>query len=249
MDNMTSNTPAKADVDEQRFVEKWLETNEDSAMNVVGRWLLNHSSRAKTLLQRVNTQTSCQSVLGSLNVEEEAQRVCKHLQTPNRSKLKPVDVNKMEKNTLFMELLRDVISPNFDINALSHKILVNVMLLVNADRSSLFLIDEGNSMLVSRLFDVTVDSAVEDAMHNASEAIKIPIGKGIAGHVAETRKPINIPDAYSVCLGTNSTLMYTHDVCACASTYMHTIHRTHDLTSKWTSLPATRPRQFCVCRY
>ena len=85
-------------------------------------------------------------------------------------------------------------------NVLSHKIIVNVMLLVNADRSSLFLTDEVQSMLVARLFDVTVDSAVEDAMHDDSEAIKIPIGKGIAGHVAETETPMNILDAYNVCI-------------------------------------------------
>ena len=37
-------------------------------------------------------------------------------------------------------------------------------------------------------------------MHDDSEAIKIPIGKGIAGHVAETGTPMNIPDAYNVCI-------------------------------------------------
>lgn len=192
---------SKAPEDEQQSVEKWLENNEEGAVNVVGRWLLRHPSRAKTLLQRINPQSICESgsnIMGSLNVDKEAQKVCKHLVAPNKSKRKPGELQKMDKNALFMELLRDVISPNFDINVLSHKILVSVMLLVNADRSSLFLSDEGQNILVSQLFDVTVDSDVEDAKHDDSEAIKIPFGKGIAGHVAETRKPINIPDAYQV---------------------------------------------------
>ena len=114
----------------------------------MGRWLLKHPSRAKTLLQRVNTQ-SCDSItgmMGSLDIDEEAQKVCKHLEVPKKSKMKPGELSKMEKDALFMELLRDVISPNFDINVLSHKILVNV----NADRSSLFLTDEVQSMLVAR---------------------------------------------------------------------------------------------------
>ena len=198
---MASQVPAEVD-DEQRSIEKWLEKNESGAVNAVGRWLLKHPSRAKTLLQRVNTQ-SCDSItgmMGSLDIDEEAQKVCKHLVVPKKSKMKPGELSKMEKDTLFMELLRDVISPNFDINVLSHKILVNVMMLVNADRSSLFLTDEVQSMLVARLFDVTVDSAVEDAMHDDSKAIKIPIGKGIAGHVAKTGTPMNIPDAYNVCI-------------------------------------------------
>ena len=187
---------------EESFVEKWLHEHEESAAGIVGRWLVDHPSRAKILLQRMNAQeldsAHCGSTLGSLDVDEEAQRVCRHLAPPKKSKLQRGDAKKMDKNALFMELLRDVVSPNFDINSLSHKILVNVMLLVNADRSSLFLTDEGQNLLVSRLFDVTIDSSVEDAVHDDSEAIKIPFGKGIAGHVAETRKAINIPDAYSV---------------------------------------------------
>ena len=194
---MASKKPP-ARTEEQLSVEKWLENNEDSAVNVIGRWLLSHPSRAKTLLQRITPQASCDGTLASLDVDEEAQKVCRHLAAPNKGRRNPGDLKGMDKSELFMELLRDVVSPNLDINILSHKILVNVMLLVNADRSSLFLTDEGQNILVSRLFDVTVESVVEDAMHSDSEAIKIPFGKGIAGHVAETRTPINIPDAYSV---------------------------------------------------
>ena len=225
------------DGDEQLFVEKWLENNEERAANVVGRWLLNHPARGKTLFQLV--KSSCESPFGSLDVDEEAQKVCKHLKNPSKEKVKPLDLSKMDKNVLFMELLRDVVSPNFDINSLSHKILVNVMLLVNADRSSLFLSEEAQSMLVSRLFDVTVDSAVEDALHDDADAIKIPFGKGIAGHVAETGKPINIPDAYSVCI-------HSHYV---DKVILHVHCRTHDSTSKWTRPQATGQTPFCACRF
>ena len=189
--------------DEQQYVEKWLQSNEESAVGVVGRWLLDHPSRAKTLFQRINAQergSGGSSSLASLDVDREAQRVCKHLVPPSKKNtLQLKEAGKMDKNELFMELLHDVVSPNFDIDVLSHKILVSVMLLVNADRSSLFLTDETQGILVSRLFDVTVDSSVEDALHEDSDAIKIPFGKGIAGHVAEAKEPINIPDAYNVC--------------------------------------------------
>ena len=197
---------ASSQADARQYVEKWLEENEEGAVGVVGRWLLDHPSRAKTLFQRINVQergpggSSCRSSLASLDVDREAQRVCKHLvPLPNKNKLQRKEAGKMDKNELFMELLHDVVSPNFDIDVLSHKILVSVMLLVNADRSSLFLTDEAQGLLVSRLFDVTVDSSMEDALHEDSDAIKIPFGKGIAGHVAEAKEPINIPDAYNVC--------------------------------------------------
>lgn len=196
---------AASAADGQQYVEKWLQENEENAVGVVGRWLLDHPSRAKTLFQRVNVQEKSPAggggSVGSLDVDLEAQKVCKHLVAPPaKSKLQRRDVRKMDKNELFMELLRDVVSPNFNIDALSHKILVSVMLLVNADRSSLFLANEAQSVLVSRLFDVTVDSSVEDALHDDSDAIKIPFGRGIAGHVAESKERINIPDAYAVCI-------------------------------------------------
>lgn len=190
-------------MDEQSSVVKWLQENEENASSVVGRWLINHPSRANTLLKRISEQIGentkqNESCMVSLDVEREAERVCKHLAYPKPCRLRQGDAVKMNKNELFVELLRDVVSPNFDINLLSHKILVNVMLLVNADRSSLFLADEGQTILVSRLFDVTKDSAVEDSLHDDADAIKIPFGKGIAGHVAESKTPINIPDAYNV---------------------------------------------------
>ena len=106
----------------------------------------------------------------------------------------------LSKQDMFMELLRDVVSPNFDVNSISHKILVNVLLLTNADRSSLFLM-EGCSkkpILVSRLFDVTENSSVESALHDEKEAIKIPMGVGIVGSVASTGVKINLTDAYKV---------------------------------------------------
>lgn len=59
-----------------------------------------------------------------------------------------------------MELIRDI-SNELDINVLCHKILVNVGLLTQADRSSLFLVKgtTKNRYLVAKLFDVTQDTS------------------------------------------------------------------------------------------
>ncbi|CAF4378000.1 unnamed protein product, partial [Adineta steineri] len=50
--------------------------------------------------------------------------------------------------------------------------------------------------LISKLFDVTAGSTLEQSLHKEDQQIIIPFGKGIAGHVALTREYINIPDAY-----------------------------------------------------
>jgi len=54
--------------------------------------------------------------------------------------------------------------------------------------------------LVSKLFDVTDSSAIEDTLHTEATQIKVEFGKGIAGTVAQTKQPINIKDAYEVSL-------------------------------------------------
>jgi HD-GYP domain-containing protein (c-di-GMP phosphodiesterase class II) len=57
---------------------------------------------------------------------------------------------------------------------------------VDADRCSLFLVDRERGELWSKV-----------AQGVGSEEIRFPMNKGLAGAVATTGKPINIPDAYS----------------------------------------------------
>eukprot|EP00794_Sanderia_malayensis_P005382 gene5382-6055_t len=105
--------------------------------------------------------------------------------------------SELSEHDLFMELIRDIAN-ELDINKLSHKILVNVSLLTNGDRCSLFLV-KGKSdkrYLVSRLFDVTSTSTVEESLRPEGNEIIIPIGVGIAGTTALTGEIINIKEAY-----------------------------------------------------
>ncbi|XP_043266143.1 cGMP-specific 3',5'-cyclic phosphodiesterase-like [Colletes gigas] len=108
------------------------------------------------------------------------------------------ELNRLDESDLFMELIRDVAN-ELDINVLCHKILVNVGLLTHADRGSLFLAKGPleDRYLVAKLFDVTQDTELEEAIQRAkNEEIKIPFGVGIAGYVAQTKESINIKDAY-----------------------------------------------------
>ncbi|XP_029206417.2 cGMP-specific 3',5'-cyclic phosphodiesterase-like [Acropora millepora] len=104
----------------------------------------------------------------------------------------------LDEKELFMELIRDIAN-ELDINMLSHKILVNVSILTNADRCSLFLVrgSRENKVLVSKLFDVTSESTLDQVIRSEDDQICVPLGVGIAGHTAATGETINIKDAYS----------------------------------------------------
>ncbi|XP_072027389.1 cGMP-specific 3',5'-cyclic phosphodiesterase-like isoform X1 [Amphiura filiformis] len=207
-------------------VEKWLESHPEDATNIftakatpdmVDQWLAKRSSRKSLqdigwasessptavhpgergthhMLQSFrNVRKSFAGASGSLRSLLSPRK--RKLHRRNKSALRQLD-----EKELFMELIRDI-ADELDLNTLSHKILSNVSILTNADRCSLFLVrhvrgDKEERVLVSKLFDVTENSTVEDALHSEEEEIKIPFGQGIAGHVALTKETVNIKNAY-----------------------------------------------------
>ncbi|CAG9827483.1 unnamed protein product [Diabrotica balteata] len=115
------------------------------------------------------------------------------------------ELRQMDEKDLIFELVKDICN-ELEIRSLCHKILQNVCMLLNADRGSLFLVegdktscqvDSGHyrdRCLVSKLFDVCSKSTLVDI--EKKEEIKIPLGTGIVGYVAQSGEPVNIPDAY-----------------------------------------------------
>lgn len=69
---------------------------------------------------------------------------------------------------------------------LLQSIMDKVTFVMNADRSTLFLIDENTNELWSKV-----------AQGEGLKEIRFPIGVGIAGYVAESGNTLNIKDAYS----------------------------------------------------
>ncbi|XP_026503380.1 dual 3',5'-cyclic-AMP and -GMP phosphodiesterase 11A isoform X1 [Terrapene carolina triunguis] len=99
----------------------------------------------------------------------------------------------------FLELVKDI-SNDLDLTSLSYKILIFVCLMVEADRSSLFLVEgaaAGKKSLVSKFFDVHAGTPLLPccSTENSNE-VQVPWGKGIIGYVAEHGETVNIPDAY-----------------------------------------------------
>ncbi|CAH1119376.1 unnamed protein product [Phaedon cochleariae] len=119
------------------------------------------------------------------------------------------ELRQMDEKDLIFELVKDICN-ELDVRSLCHKILQNVCVLLNADRGSLFLVQGEKSggcpvssdvshgqrdrCLVSKLFDVCSKSTLMEM--EKKEEIKIPLGTGIVGYVAESGEAVNIPDAY-----------------------------------------------------
>ena len=87
-----------------------------------------------------------------------------------------------EKLIVLLEVGRRLAS-NMDLDSLLELIIEQATQVMNADRSSLFLVDKKTNELWSKIAQGT-------------DEIRFPVGKGIAGHVAKTGEIINIPDAY-----------------------------------------------------
>ena len=201
----------------ENLVEKFLDQHQDFARSyferkatpsMVDNWMSSRSHRPGSRQMQVNhvqrenikqpsilnaeggfTDDRLNSIFGSTPRDER-----KIFPSRRKSALQELD-----EKELFMELIRDIAN-ELDINMLSHKILVNVGILTNADRCSLFLVrgSRENKVLVSKLFDVTSESSLEESLRSEDDEISVPLGVGIAGHTAATGETINIQDAYSV---------------------------------------------------
>lgn len=205
MDRSTRFTKSKsASHTEEEYVEDWLSNNEERAENMIESWLMTHPQTAKNLYLKYGHILGM-DVITPLSSVTKSKSMRHYISTPSiqsqRTKRKPAsELRKLEKQQLFVELLKDVVAPDVDVNHLTHKILVNVLLLTKADRSSLFLVEGTgvDQILVSRLFDIAEGTSVKEAIRDDSKAIKMAVGVGIAGTVAKTGEKINLENAYEV---------------------------------------------------
>ena len=91
----------------------------------------------------------------------------------------------IDRHKALIEVSQGLNSP-FLLDSLLHNIWVFAIQFTHSERCTIYVIDEEKGDLYSR---VMYDEKVEE--------IRLPIGKGIAGHVALTGEVINIEDAYS----------------------------------------------------
>ncbi|MCB1192566.1 MAG: GAF domain-containing protein [Leptospiraceae bacterium] len=91
---------------------------------------------------------------------------------------------KVEKLSLLMDVAKSIMA-EMDTISLMTVIVGTVTKVMDADRSSLFLIDKETGELWSLV-----------AQGMSQSVIRLPMGKGIVGYVAQTGITTNIPDAY-----------------------------------------------------
>ncbi|KII62872.1 hypothetical protein RF11_12233 [Thelohanellus kitauei] len=98
-----------------------------------------------------------------------------------------------DPDALLNELIQDI-GNETNMESLCFKILVNVCFILNCDRCSMFLVEDdpqtGEKFLVAKVFDANI----QHASNNTCAPIRVPIGSGIVGHVAQTGVSVNLED-------------------------------------------------------
>ena len=99
----------------------------------------------------------------------------------------------------FLEIVKDI-SHELDMKCLTSRILVNICILLNADRGSLFFVEgpKGKQTLVSKVFDMYTGTQCFPTS-KGDNMMRVPWGQGIIGHVAESGVTVNVRNASQVC--------------------------------------------------
>ncbi|XP_031549791.1 probable 3',5'-cyclic phosphodiesterase pde-5 isoform X3 [Actinia tenebrosa] len=105
-------------------------------------------------------------------------------------------MHKHRKLTEFLlNVTRSIFQDIVSMDTVIMKIMNYAQTLVDADRTSLFLVDNKTSELYARIFDI--GGSLEDSKSSKlQKEIRFPKTKGVAGYVATTGETLNITDAY-----------------------------------------------------
>ncbi|KAK3730857.1 hypothetical protein QZH41_009975, partial [Actinostola sp. cb2023] len=103
----------------------------------------------------------------------------------------PFPSHKLFLSNHMASIFQDIVS----MDTVIMKIMNYAQTLVDADRTSLFLVDNKTSELYARIFDI--GGSLEDSKSSKlQKEIRFPKTKGVAGYVATTGETLNITDAY-----------------------------------------------------
>eukprot|EP00002_Diphylleia_rotans_P039768 TRINITY_DN9309_c0_g1_i2.p1 TRINITY_DN9309_c0_g1~~TRINITY_DN9309_c0_g1_i2.p1 ORF type:complete len:1089 (+),score=218.61 TRINITY_DN9309_c0_g1_i2:44-3310(+) len=122
---------------------------------------------------------------GSFNEDDEKDMEVFAVQAGNslrNGQLYDAALKAQHKISVLLEVAKQL-SSELDLTVLCRTIMMKAKELLEADRCTLFLVDEKTKELWSKVAD-------------GSSEIRIPMTMGIAGHVASTGQTLNIPDAY-----------------------------------------------------
>ncbi|CAI5796931.1 cGMP-specific 3 3' [Podarcis lilfordi] len=100
-----------------------------------------------------------------------------------------------EESEAFFELIQDM-QESINMEKVVFKTLRRISALIHADRCSLFMFRQRNGTpeLATRLFNIHKESTLEECLVAPDCEIVFPLDIGVVGHVAQTKKTVNIPD-------------------------------------------------------
>ncbi|XP_077388206.1 rod cGMP-specific 3',5'-cyclic phosphodiesterase subunit alpha [Festucalex cinctus] len=101
----------------------------------------------------------------------------------------------VEESEILFDLVRDI-QDNLQMEKSLFNLMRHLSFMMRADRMSLFMYRQRNGVaeLATRLFNVRKDSVFDECLVQPDSEIVYPLDLGIVGHVASTKKMINVPD-------------------------------------------------------
>ncbi|TNN53686.1 Rod cGMP-specific 3',5'-cyclic phosphodiesterase subunit alpha [Liparis tanakae] len=105
------------------------------------------------------------------------------------------ELSAVEESEVLFDLMRDI-QDNLQMEKSVFNLMRHLSFMLRADRMSLFMYRQRNGVaeLATRLFSVSKDSQFEDCLVPPDSEIVYPLDMGIVGHVASSKKMVNIPD-------------------------------------------------------
>lgn len=109
------------------------------------------------------------------------------------------DLSSVEESEILFDLIRDL-QENLQMERSIFNLMQKLSFLLRSDRMSLFLyrMRNGTAELATRLFNVHKDAVLEECLVQPDSEIVFPLDTGIVGHVATTKKTVNVADVTQV---------------------------------------------------
>lgn len=108
-------------------------------------------------------------------------------------------LSSVEESEIIFDLLRDF-QENLQVEKCTFNVMKKLCFLLQADRMSLFMYRTRNGVaeLATRLFNVHKDAVLEDCLVVPDSEIVFPLDMGVVGHVAHSKKLVNVPNTEEV---------------------------------------------------
>ncbi|CAB1337080.1 unnamed protein product [Coregonus sp. 'balchen'] len=105
------------------------------------------------------------------------------------------ELSMVEESEIIFDMVRDL-QDNLQMEKAIFNFMKHLSFMIRSDKMSLFMyrMRNGTAELATRLFNVHKDATLEECLVQPDSEIVFPMDIGIVGHVATTKKTVNIPD-------------------------------------------------------